>query len=331
MKEIIVSQNDSGQRLDKFLLKAFPKLSKNAVYKYIRLKRVKINGKRARCEQFLNENDILQLYINDEFLIISKFPEIADKNEKDVQKATVLNIVYEDKNIILLNKPVGILCHQDKSNSKNLAEMLKIYLQNKNEYNPQNDLSFSPALCNRIDCNTQGLVIAAKNAAALREMNKKIRLREVRRFYLCIIQGKITPKEGILKGHYYKDKIINKATVNSKISLENNNKNDYVESRYKTLSSNNTSDSILNEEKHKTYSLLEVEIITGKSHQIRAQLAEKGHPILGDKKYGSTECAKNTGQALYAHKINFSFSDNDGILNYLNNKTFDIKDNFVKT
>ena len=169
MKEFKINKNDSGQRVDKFILKTVPKLPKSLLYKYIRLKRIKVNKKRCEISQVLAENDMVEMYINDEFFEIKKNTEFLTINSS-------LNIIYEDENILIVNKPAGTDVHRGSQNNKEtLIDIIKSYLYQKSEYNPDEENSFSPAICNRLDRNTTGLVIAAKNAQSLREINERIR------------------------------------------------------------------------------------------------------------------------------------------------------------
>ena len=193
MRELIISKNDAGQRLDKFITKALD-LPMSLLYKSIRLKKIKVNRKRAEASQKLIEGDTIQCFLADEFFEKGKkhgFSETSQLSEESLKRINAsLNIVYEDENILLVNKPQGLSVHEDETSKSNtLISYIHSYLYNKGEYNPENEQSFAPALCNRIDRNTGGIVIAAKTAAALRIMNEKIKTREIEKFYLAAVHG----------------------------------------------------------------------------------------------------------------------------------------------
>ena len=297
--------NDAGQRLDKFLQKAVPLLPKSLMYKYIRLKRIKLNGKKCDIAQKTVLGDKLELYIGDEFFAV------ASPSFKDAPLQ--LEIVYEDENILLADKPAGMLVHEDKNESRDtLINRLLRYLYEKGEYNPDDELGFTPALCNRIDRNTGGIVIAAKNFASLQILNKKIKDREVTKLYMCLVHGVPAKKSGILKGYHTKDSVNNIVKIQktpvkgAKTAL----------TKYKVLAESGG------------FSLLEVELLTGRTHQIRAHMAFIGHPLAGDTKYGVNRMNKGISykfQALYSYKLIFSFKTDSGILNYLKDHSFTVK------
>ena len=300
MKEFQIKKNDAGQRLDKFLTKAVKGLPTSLMYKFIRTKKIKVN--RARTEQkcVLREGDIVQLFIKDEFF---------DSPEKDngalgsiVPKLTV---VYEDDNIILCNKRPGVLVHEDDDARDNTLIMhIKAYLYQKGEYDPENEQSFAPALCNRIDRNTGGIVIGAKNAEALRVMNEKIKNDEISKFYYCVVHGKMPKKADTLTGYLLKDSDKNQVKIFDKQVKGSKN----IITKYKVVSEKNG------------MSLLEVELVTGRTHQIRAHMSYIGHPLVGDGKYGINKDDRARGykyQALYAYRLRFDFDDDSGALGYL--------------
>ena len=304
MKKFIINDNDAGQRLDRFLTKSVKNLPKNLMYKYIRLKRIKLNGKRCEISPRLNAGDELQLYINDEFFESPKEKSFLNVPDK-------INIVYEDKNIILVDKPSGLVVHEDDDNSiDTLINRIKHYLYDKKEYNPDNELSFAPSLCNRLDRNTTGIVICAKNAESLRILNQKIKDRELHKYYLCVCIGILEKKESIIKNYLFKDE--KSKTVY--IQKEKKPDNKQILTKYKVLKEKNS------------LSLLEIDLLTGRTHQIRAHLSFIGHPLLGDGKYGINRINKKYGvktQALCTNRLTFDFKTDAGILNYLNNKTFE--------
>ena len=303
MKEFIINSNDADQRLDKFLFKAVKLLPKNLMYKYIRLKRIKVNGKRTEISYRLLEGDKVSLYINDEFFDTDK-PTFLLANPK-------IDVVYEDENILLVDKGQGLIVHEDEGEDVDtLINRVQHYLYLKGEYQYDKELSFAPALCNRIDRNTGGIVIVAKNATTLRTLNEKIKLREIRKFYLCLVKGTLKEKEATLTHYHRKNEKENIAEVFDKPRIDTKT----MVTKYKVL------------EENKNYSLLEVELKTGRFHQIRAQMAHIGCPLVGDGKYSSNAKEKKVGfthQALYSYKLTFDFKE-ECPLSYLNGKTFKV-------
>ncbi len=307
MKEIQIGPNDAGQRLDRFLAKAVPLLPASLAQKYIRIKRIKLNGARAERDSRLQPGDVLQLYINDEFF---------DKPREDNAFLTVatpkLNIVYEDEHILLVDKRPGLAVHphDGAEYGRTLIDHIQAYLYQKRQWRPREENSFTPALCNRIDRNTGGIVIAAKTAEALRVMNQKIKDRELDKRYLAIVEGTPRPKEGSLKGYLFKDAKKNRVFVTD--TPRSGAKS--CQTNYKVLAGN------------KELSLVECELITGRTHQIRAQFAHAGHPLLGDGKYGKLDKRYDRSyQALYSYKLTFRFTTDAGALEYLNGKSFRVE------
>ena len=306
MKEFHIGPNDAGQRLDRFLAKAVPLLPASLAQKYIRLKRIKCNGKRIDRDTRLNTGDVLQLYINDEFF---------DKPREDNAYLTVvnpkLNIVYEDDHILLVDKRPGLAVHPHDGADfgKTLIDHIQAYLYQKKEWQPREENAFTPALCNRIDRNTGGIVIAAKTAEALRVMNQKIKDRELDKRYLAIVEGTPKPREGSLKGYLFKDVKKNRVFVTDTPQAGSKS----CQTNYKTLASGNG------------LSLVECQLITGRTHQIRAQFAHAGHPLLGDGKYGKLDKRFDRNyQALYSYKLTFLFTTEAGALEHLNGKSFQV-------
>ena len=302
MKEIMIRTNDAGQRLDKFLTKAFPNLPQAMMYKSIRKKDIKLNGKRCEISTRLQEGDRLTMYLKDEFF------QTAPK-EYDFLKAPLkLEIVYEDENLLLLDKKPGLIVHPDETyHFDSLIARVQHYLYQKGEYNPEAENAFAPALINRIDRNTGGIVMAAKNAETLRIMNQKVKDRELQKRYLCIVYGHMEQPEALLTGYLEKNEAQNRVYISQKPSPGAKS----IRTKYRVL-----------EEKSK-FSLLEVELLTGRTHQIRAHLAAVGHPLAGDGKYGTNAVNRETGfrfQALYSYKLKFTFTTPAGILEYLNGR-----------
>ncbi len=307
MKEFTIGKNDAGQRLDRFLAKAVPLLPASLAQKYIRLKRIKRNNARAQRDDRLCEGDVLQLYINDEF-----FDTPREDNAYLTVAAPKLNIVYEDENLLLVDKRAGVAVHphDGAEYGKTLIDHIQAYLYAKREWRPREENAFTPALCNRIDRNTGGIVIAAKTAEALRVMNQKIKDRELDKRYLAIVEGTPKPKSGVLRGYLFKDAVKNRVFVTD--APQKGAKT--CETRYEVLESRNG------------LSLVECELITGRTHQIRAQFAHAGHPLLGDGKYGKLDKRFDRKyQALYSYKLTFRFTTDAGSLNALNGKSFTVE------
>ena len=301
MKKIIVKKNDEGQRLDRFLLKNFETLPKSMMFKQIRIKIIKVNKKRCAPEQIINEGDIIELYLNDDMLREKQvhFDFLSAPKKPD--------IIFEDENIVVLNKKSGELCHPEKGEYVNtLVSSLKRYLYEKGEYNPESENAFSPALANRIDRNTSGIVLAAKNYEALKLLNEKIRSREIKKFYLTICEGEFENKSKTLEGYLTKNEAKNMVSVSDR----------KTEGAKKILTKYNVLDYA------NGYSLVEVELLTGRTHQIRAHLASIGHPLMNDGKYGSKH--GRLSQKLCSYKVVFDFKA-EGALSYLSGRIFEIK------
>jgi len=309
MKEFTITKNDAGQRLDRFVGKAVPLLPASLMQKYIRLKRIKVNGRGAKRDTRLLQGDLLQLYINDEF-----FEAPREDNAYLTVTAPSLNIVYEDENIILVDKKPGqaVHPHDGAEYGKTLIDHIQAYLYARREWRPREENAFTPALCNRIDRNTGGIVITAKNAEALRILNEKIRDRELDKRYLCVTLGKPKPDSGTIRCFLRKDEKKNLVTVHKAPVPEGKT----AITHYKTLQTKGE------------LSLVDVSLETGRTHQIRASFAWLGCPLLGDGKYGRGEKNRRYGeeyQCLYSYRLEFTFPTDAGCLNYLKGKHFEVE------
>lgn len=301
---LTVSRNDAGQRLDKFLTKTYRNLPQSLLYKAVRKKDIRLNGKRCTCADRLKEGDMLNLFLPDDTL------ETAPPTYEFLHASRQLDIVYEDENLLLLNKKAGLLVHPDAHEyGDTLIFRVQRYLYEKGEYDPAAENSFAPALVNRIDRNTSGIVIAAKTAAALRILNEKLKNREIQKYYLCIVHGSMPQQEDTLEGFLEKNESQNRVYISDKAKEGART----IRTRYRVL------------EERDGLSLLEIHLLTGRTHQIRAHLASIGHPLLGDGKYGTNALNKGTGfskQALCSYRLVFDFTSPAGELAYLNGREF---------
>jgi len=312
MREMRVAKNDAGQRLDRFLTKAVPALPGTLAQKYIRLKRIKVNGGRTDQAYRLLEGDTIQLFISDVFFEAGGEQTRAGRIVRPYE-GPPLSIVYEDEQILIVDKPPGVLCHADnKAGEITLVDQVKAYLHHTGVWDPEVEQSFVPALCNRLDRNTGGLVLAAKTAAALQTLNEKIRSREIDKYYLLAVHGRPDPPEGRIEGLLTKDGRQNRVTVartgapgaKSAVTV------------YRTLESKGG------------LSLVECRLETGRTHQIRAQMAALGCPLLGDRKYGG-RAEGEAYQALWAYRVCFQRAGDRrrsslqaGVLDYLDGREF---------
>jgi 23S rRNA pseudouridine955/2504/2580 synthase len=290
-----------------------PSIPESLLHRYNREKRIKLDGKRAPLSTRIEEGSTVELYIKDEFF---------EKNEKDAFRHLIpnLNIVFEDENILLVDKVPGLIVHSDEKNETDtLINRVLSYLYKKGEWNPDDENTFTPALCNRIDRNTGGIVICAKNAPSLRCINELIKNREIDKKYLALVHGIPAKKSGKISNWLLKNPDTNMVSVFTsprKGALE-------AHSLYKVIKSSPS----------RNISLVEVSLLTGRTHQIRAQFADMGHPLVGDGKYGINREDKKLGykfQALYSYKLTFLPSDENSLLSYLKGREFEVDEVFFK-
>jgi len=313
MRQFIINSNDADQRLDKFILKTFPDLKKSIMYKAVRTKNIKLNGKRCDISSKLSEGDELKIFISDDLLGKQK----SEKPRKFQEGKALKNdeIIYDDENIILINKKPGIIAHSDnKIDEDTLADRLKNYLFTTGEYKPDEENSFAPALCNRLDRNTAGIVIGAKNAAALREINRKIKEDQIVKKYLCLLADVPPEDKGTLVAWHRKDNASNTVKIRSE-EFEGSKK---IITRYRVIDKN-----------YRNAVLTEIELVTGRTHQIRAHMAFIGCPVVGDTKYGSREANEKSGfryQALCAYRLFFRKTQEKNVLSYLEGREFENRD-----
>ncbi|MCT4592999.1 MAG: RluA family pseudouridine synthase [Anaeromicrobium sp.] len=306
MREIVIKENEEGQRVDRFLKKYLNKSSLSFLYKMIRKKNIKVNNKRVEKNYILSKDDKIQLYLSED--TIEKFME---KKEIFHLKRD-FKIVYEDDNILIVSKPDNLLIHEDKSESKNtLVNQVLSYLHEKGDYNPDSEKTFVPACVNRLDRNTSGLVIIAKKYESLKNLNVMMRNKDsIEKYYITIVKGSIVGKKE-LKGYLVKNERNNKTTfTNKKVNGAKE-----IHTKYSVIRTN------------KNYSLVQVKLITGRSHQIRLHLSSNNTPIIGDRKYGDKKINeefnkkyKLKNQFLHAYKIGVTHTV--GSLKYLEGKEF---------
>jgi len=308
MRQLTIGPNDCGQRIDKFMGKRFKTMPTTLIYKFIRKKCVSVNKKKVAENYILQEGDVLSFFISDEF-----FGDAAPKEEPFRTITPDLVVAYEDENILIIDKPAGLIVHADENETYHtLINHILAYLYQKGEYKPEKENCFAPALCNRIDRNTQGLVIAAKNARALAEMNEIIKQRLVEKKYLTAVHGTFDKKMGEIRSRLEKDSKTNTVHVSKKYGKES-------VTRYRVLKTNYEKD----------LSLLEVELLTGRTHQIRVQFASEGHPLLGDGKYAVNKADRAIGfsyQALCSYSLRFFPGKEFALLSYLNGLTVKAKE-----
>ena len=305
MREFQITENEAGQRFDKYLAKLLRNAPKSFFYKMLRKKNITLNGKKATGNEKLSAGDQIKLFLSDE--TFSKFSQ----QEQTARAVTALDIIYEDSDILLINKPAGMLSQPDDTKEPSLVEYLIGYLL-QNGSLTENDLrTFHPSVCNRLDKNTSGIIAAGKSLAGLQELSALFHDRTVHKDYLCIVKGIITRPQHI-HGYLHKDTSLNKVTV-----LQNKTRDTQpIETQYTPLCHNTDA------------TLLKVRLITGRTHQIRAHLASEGHPLAGDTKYGHPEFNRYfrdhyglKHQFLHAYRL--TFPKLDGRLHDLSEKHFE--------
>lgn len=351
MKQFSVQQNEAGQRLDKLLGKILNKAPKSFIYKMLRKKNITLNGKKADGSEKLVVSDEIILYLSDE--TIDQFSEPVKVEEVNTTKVELsLDVIYEDKHILIVNKPLGVLSQKAEKDDISMVEYIISYLLKSKQITKEQLMSFKPAICNRLDRNTGGILIAGKSLLGLQEMARLLKDRSLNKYYLCIVKGKVEGKKRI-EGYLSKDEEKNQVKIYPN-QVENT---EYICTEYEPVAysknamkaeavakeeaylrnlkkatlergmSRNIVSNLANEEAEGNFTLLQVKLITGRSHQIRAHLASIGHPIIGDFKYGDQKSnhffKKKYGlshQLLHSHRM--VFPKIEGELSYLSQKEF---------
>lgn len=305
MQTIIVDKSEAGQRFDKYLKRYFKNAQPSLLYKMLRKKNIVLNKTKATGNELLQADDVINTYFSDEtFLLFTGKSSAENESNDDVdlslyteayKKLGGIDIVYEDNDFVFMNKPVGVLSQTDENNKYSINEWLIGFLINKGETPDFN--SFKPSCSNRIDRNTSGLILAAKTYAGSRYLSDCIKGHSLEKYYLAVVHGHVK-KGGILKGYLKKDH------TNNKVKIQNIGKDtDFIHTEYRVISGNDK------------YTLLEVKLITGKSHQIRAHLSSIGHPLVGDVKYGGKvlrfDNREYNYQLLHAFRVVFPKDEKD--------------------
>lgn len=307
MKEILITNLNKGQRADKFVRKYLNDAPLSFIYKLFRIKDVKVNDKRIEASYILKEGDVIKIYVSDQ--------QLADfsKPRTIVKSSVNLKVIYDDQNLLIVNKPSGLLIHGDEKEKRiTLTNIVLNYLYEKGEYNPSDSAGFIPAPCHRLDRNTSGIVVYAKNLPSLQQMEALFKEKtQLKKEYLCLVVGKLYGK-GKIDAPLFKDEKKNTVMIKDK-AHGGKNALTYYQAK----------------EVYRNCTLVDVNIVTGRTHQIRVHFASISHPVLGDSKYGSFTANKNfdakykyTGQFLHAYKL--SFYEIDGHLSYLSNRIFEI-------
>ena len=309
MKKFIAGENENGVRLSRFVESVTRDMPRSLLYKSFRNKRIKVNGKRGEADTRLSSGDVIELYINDEF-----FPEKpVVPAKKPPRRQPPVKVIYQDENIAVLYKPAHLLCHSDRTGDANLVDAFTQYLTQKGEYDPHGENRFKPGICNRLDRGTEGLVIAAKNYAALRDMNEIIRTDLLKKEYYTITVG--IPQSGRFTAWWEHDEKNNKVNIHAHQSQDERRKQIITDVDVLRTAG--------------PFALCKIGLVTGRTHQIRAHLAYLGKPVLGDIKYGNRKMNERTGtktQALCAVRISFLDVPEENTLHYLSGKVIKLKD-----
>ena len=309
MKKFIAGENENGVRLSRFVESVTRDMPRSLLYKSFRNKRIKVNGKRGEADTRLSSGDVIELYINDEF-----FPEKpVVPAKKPPRRQPPVKVIYQDENIAVLYKPTHLLCHSDRTGDANLVDAFTQYLTQKGEYDPHGENRFKPGICNRLDRGTEGLVIAAKNYAALRDMNEIIRTDLLKKEYYTITVG--IPQSGRFTAWWEHDEKNNKVSIHAHQSQDERRKQIITDVDVLRTAG--------------PFALCKIGLVTGRTHQIRAHLAYLGKPVLGDIKYGNRKMNERTGtktQALCAVRISFLDVPEENTLHYLSGKVIKLKD-----
>lgn len=269
MRQIVVTEKEAGQRLDKFLTKYMSKAPKSFFYKMLRKKNIKLNDAKADGSEKLQAEDVIKLFLSEE--TIANFSE--EVNMAHVQSD--LSILYEDDNLLIINKEAGMLSQKAQKEDVSLIEHITAYLLESGQITEEQLRSFHPGVCNRLDRNTSGIIIAGKTLLGLQKMSELLKTRNLDKYYQCIVKGKVTKKRSV-EGYLTKNRSHNKV----QISTTPTEGADYIKTEYEPLCAN------------EEFTLLKVKLFTGKSHQIRAHLQSTGHPVIGDGKYGDVQINK---------------------------------------
>ena len=309
MKKFIAGENENGVRLSRFVESVTRDIPRSLLYKSFRNKRIKVNGKRGEADTRLSSGDVIELYINDEF-----FPEKpVVPAKKPPRRQPPVKVIYQDENIAVLYKPAHLLCHSDRTGDANLVDAFTQYLAQKGEYDAGGENRFKPGICNRLDRGTEGLVIAAKSYAALRDMNEIIRTDLLKKEYYTITVG--IPQSGRFTAWWEHDEKNNKVSIHAHQSQDERRKQIITDVDVLRTAG--------------PFALCKIGLVTGRTHQIRAHLAYLGKPVLGDIKYGNRKMNERTGtktQALCAVRISFLDVPEENTLHYLSGKVIKLKD-----